>query len=285
MLRMRHLYILAIFTFPLAGISAGSLTCTEPGAFEQAVDAGEIRVLRLDTGSGVLRLRGSDEIDEIRVSGQACALDPEMLADFKLVLEPVDGVLTLTDRMPDGANHPEASFAKLHMALNVPRRLAIEVTTQREPVHINNIASLKIDKERGELDIENVDGDVEVTSRFGDLTIRNVGGNVTLSRDRGETIIEGVRGNVVVERSLRGNTLFRDIGGDLHISKERGNIAAVNVAGDLVVRDRQEGRLTYDNIGGRVDATEPTGIPAEVLAREDEDDDNGKGPPHLRGDN
>ena len=279
---MRNSLVIALLALPVCAIAAGNMTCTEPGEFQQSIDAGEIRVLRLETGSGILRINGSDEIDEIRVSGRACALDPDMLTDFSLNLEPEDGVLTLSDRLPEGANHPEASFAKLNMTLDVPRRLSIEITTEREPVHINNVASLKIVKQRGELNIDGVDGDVDVNSKFGDLTIRNVGGNLTLNRDRGETIIEGVRGNVVVESSRRGNTLFREIGGNLHVSKERGNIAAVNVTGDLIVRDRQEGRLTYSNIGGRVDAPEPSGIPTEELVREDEDDDNGKGPPHLR---
>ncbi len=279
---MRNSLVIALLALPVGAIASGSMTCTESGEFQQSLDASEIRTLRIETGSGILRLDGSDEIEEVRVSGRACALDADMLADFGLTLEPEDGVLTLSDRLPEGANHPEASFAKLNMTLDVPRRLAIEITTEREAVHISNVASLKINKQRGELNIDGVDGDAEVNSMFGDLTIRNVDGNLTLNRDRGETIIEGVRGNVTVESSRRGNTLFRDIGGNLHISKERGNIAAVNIGGDLVVRDRQEGRLTYSNIGGQVDATEPSGIPAEVLVREDEDDDNGKGPPHLR---
>ncbi len=285
---MKSIVVLAVLPLLVTvfAAEASDLVCSEPGQFDRAVSAESVTLVRIQTGSGILRVIGDDALDEIRVSGRACAREDDLLRDFGLDLEPVDSVLNLSDRLPEGANHPEAAFAKFHLTLHVPASLALEIETEREPVHITNVGSLKIDKRRGELNLDGVAGSARVRSMQGDLTIRNITGDLTLERDRGETIVENVGGNVDVLRAERGNSLFRNVGGNLTISSARGNIAAVGVGGNLVVRDRQEGDLIYQQVSGMVDVDEPTGIPEWQLIEEAEDDeeDEGRGPPHQRHD-
>lgn len=258
----------------------GGLVCTEPGALNYTLEASDIETLRLNTGTGIIRLRGSEHLDEIRVSARACAIDSEMLATIGLQPESDGVVLTLADRLPEGANHPEANFARLDMILNVPSRLAIEIADKREPMEISGVASLRVESGRGEITIDGVAGDTEVRTERGDLTIQNIGGNLTLARDFGEMIVRNVRGDVIIESADRGNSNISNVGGSVRVIRNgRGNIAATRVQGDFIVEANQAGRFFHQDIGGRVQLAAPSGLPEE---EDDDEDDNGKGPPHLR---
>lgn len=263
------------------GAWAVDLTCTDTGERNHTVDASDIRVLRLETGTGILRLRGSDEIDEVRVSARACSRDPEMLDDIDFRFETDGDVLTLTDRLPEGANHPEAMFARLDLMLNVPSDLIIEVSDRREPLEIANVAGLKVDSGRGEVTISGVTGDAEVRTGRGDLRIENIGGNLTLSRDFGEMIVQNVRGDVVIEWAGRGNSSISNVGGSLRVIRNgRGNIGAQRIGGDFIVEANQAGEIAHRGVEGKVEIADPSGLPADE--GQDPEEEEGKGPPHKR---
>jgi len=263
------------------GAWAVDLTCTDTGERNDTMDARDIRVLRLDTGTGILRLRGSDEIDEVRVSARACSRDPAMLDEIDFRFDTDGDVLTLTDRLPEGANHPEAMFARLDLMLSVPSDLIVEVSDRREPLEIANVAGLKVDSERGEVTISGVTGNAEVRTGRGDLRIENIGGNLTLSRDFGEMIVQNVRGDVVVEWAGRGNSSISNVGGSLRVLRNgRGNIGAQRISGDFIVEANQAGEIAYREVGGKVELAERSGLPEDE--GQDAEEEEGKGPPHKR---
>lgn len=278
---MKRAFLLLSAMLPAVAATASELTCVEAETLTRAIPAGEVDTLRLTTGSGRLLVQGLADTDTIRVRGLACASNPELLSDFSLDMKAEERVLVLTDRLPEGANHPEAHFAKLHLNIEVPRSLRVEIDTQREPSAIGGVAALKIRSRHGDIRIDGVVGDAEVTIERGDAEIRNIGGDLVLSRDRGEAVVHSVRGNVRVTDSERGNVLITDVTGTVHFARHgRGNLAVQRVGGDFVVDRIQEGQIYHEAVAGQVLLAAPSGLPEGD--GENEVDDGGLGPPHRR---
>lgn len=273
------LLLVPLVTVGPAGTS--ELTCFTPEALTQTILAGEVETLRLSTGSGRLRVEGQPATDTVLIRGEACALDPAILSDFSLELKAEGKTLVLTDQMPEGANHPEAQFAKLHLHVAVPQSLRVEIDAKREPTEISGIAGLKLRSRHGDIRIDGVHGDVEVHVDRGDLEIGNVAGDLALSRNRGEAIIRSVGGNVTVTDSQRGNVLVTDVTGNVRFHRHgRGNLAVQRIGGDFIVDSIQEGRIHHEGVRGQISLATPSGLPENDGA--DEDHDGGLGPPHLR---
>ena len=63
----------------IANPALAQQTCTPPGALDQSIPAGELATLRIETGTGLLKVEGLTEAEEIRISGRACADEPSVV--------------------------------------------------------------------------------------------------------------------------------------------------------------------------------------------------------------
>ena len=120
----------------------------------------------------------------------------------------------------------------------------------------------------GDLDLENIGGDVEVTSENAGIRLNNVGGNVRADlrksdvirvvnargnvevKGRGQDVeIENVTGTVSVNGTYSGDILFRQIGKQLRFESASTNLRVEKVAGLLRISG---GTMTGNQVTGPV---------------------------------
>lgn len=262
MIAVKHILLSAAFLLPAGSALAVNQNCTEPGALDKTLPAEGIESLEIETGTGLVRIRGAENATEISITARACATEAAVLDDIGFDTERREATIMLSDRLPEGANHPEAAFARIDLQLEVPSRLHVDIVTRREPVSVSNVASLTLDSWRGETEVTDIKGDATIVKQRGDLAIRNVKGSLSVSRQVGEMVIENVGGDVVIERADRGNSRIESVGGSVRVvSNGRGDIAVKQVRGDFIVESNQAGRIHHDAVGGTVDIAEPGGLP------------------------
>jgi len=237
-------------------------TCSPPSALDQSIPAGALKTLRIETGTGLLRVEGMAEADEIRISGRACADEAATIEAIGYNAEIDDKTLGITDRLPEGANHPEALFARMDLQVIVPAGMQVEIKTRKEAVSVANVASLSLESWRGDAEVSDIARDATVIKQRGDLTIGNIGGSLTLSRQAGEMIVTNVGGDVLVKRAERGNSRIESVKGSVQfLSNGRGDVAVIDVGGDFTIDSNLAGRIHHSGVEGTVRITEPAGLP------------------------
>ena len=119
---------------------------------------------------------------------------------------------------------------------------------------------------RKDIAISNVDGDLDVSSRYGGLTIRNVAGSVLRAEARKMVDIKAVRRDIFDARSSYGGLVFDDVSGVAH-ARARKAITVSNVGGDLSAFS-SFGSVTIHHVGGSVRAEARGDIELKDVAKE-----------------
>jgi len=89
--------------------------------------------------------------------------------------------------------------ARLDLEIVVPAGVAVKIDDGSGSLRARKVASLEIEDGSGEMEIEDVAGDVAIDDGSGTIRVRDVGGDFTVRRDgSGGIHHEGVAGRVSV---------------------------------------------------------------------------------------
>ncbi len=208
---------------------SGDARCDVTGQRSVDLDASGVETLELTAGAGGLVVEGRSDLDRIRVRGEACASDADLLEAIGLEGRSDGGRAVVRAVMPDAGD----GRAELDLTVELPASLAVEIEDGSGPTTVRGVAGVTVDDGSGSLTIVDVGGPVEVDDGSGSLEIREVRGDVVVDDGSGGLTVRGVEGSVTV----------RDGSGGIHVS---------DVTGDLIVEDDGSGDLETEGVLGEV---------------------------------
>ncbi|HEX8152356.1 MAG TPA: hypothetical protein VF698_04480 [Thermoanaerobaculia bacterium] len=216
--------------------------------------SGVTRVVVIGRAGG-LKVEGRSGATEITASGTACSSDSDFLKDMNLVASRSGSELRIEAEIPE---HSIGWFgnwqASLDFTVVVPEGVALVVRDGSGSALIRNVASLDVTDGSGDLEIDDVRGDVRVSDGSGGMRITNVGGNVRLEDGSGEIDVRDVRGSVLVDEDGSGSIDVSNVRQSVTVESDgSGGIDVVDVGGDFTVRDKgRSGGIDYSRVSGRV---------------------------------
>ncbi|HEU4631004.1 MAG TPA: M56 family metallopeptidase [Gemmatimonadaceae bacterium] len=186
--------------------------CAAAAEHAVAVPVAGARVVRIDVDAGQLWVRGSAG-SVVRVRGVACARAVRDLDRARLTADH-DGDAIEVDA--EVARHERG--VRLHVVVEVPPGMAVDVEEARGDVQVRDVARLRVDDAAGDLRVERVRGDVRVDDAGGAVDIRGVARSVRVTgRGRGDIHVRDVGGDLAVERAVRGRIDWAGVRGQVRV--------------------------------------------------------------------
>ena len=179
-----------------------------------------------------------------------------ILSEHKVKISSLDQGITIYTDVDDSvlerwqSDYDTASPLRVHVKVLVPNQgYDVVARTAFGSQEIQNINGSVHASARKDITINNVDGDLDVSSRYGGLTIRNVTGDGVLRAEARKTVdIRHVKGPHVNARSNYGSLTLDDIDGSVNATARK-DVNISNVDGDLDVSSSYGG-LTISNVAG-----------------------------------
>jgi hypothetical protein len=233
---MRGLTILALMSGTLAHAAMNDYVEVR----DLVLDADDIEVLNIDTGSGPLVVAGVPGADRIEVS--ATITVPGADEDEALEVLERDLRLSLAQNGSEALleSHIETRMFSwgdspgIELEVRVPQRLSVTV-----------------DDGSGSIRIDDVGGSIRVDDGSGSLSIIGAGGAVAIDDGSGSIRVEGAGGDVkIIDGS--GSISVRRVAGSVYIDDGSGSIDVDDVLLDLVIEESGSGSVDYSNVQGRV---------------------------------
>ncbi len=230
---------------------------------EGVLPADGLTTLDIVVGPGDLRVEGVEGLEEIRVEVRIytqladCDSDAEILdsMDYELYASD-DGQARLWVDMDD-----EWMSYWADVTVQAPAGMALEIRDGMGDIDVRDFASLTLDDENGDVDIEFIAGDVTIEDGTGDLTLLHVGGAVSINDGNGDLDIRDVAGPLELFdgtgdtwiEDVRADVLVEDGSGDLDLRLIDGDVIIDDGTGDIDVRDVR-GRVTIHDGSGDIHA-------------------------------
>lgn len=241
------------------------------------IDARAIDTLALSARAGELEIRGEPGLEQIVVRGRACASDAERLADIRLTERRDGATAVVAVEMPeqDGGWFGNA-YQRLDLEIVVPARLALDVADTSGDAGIRGVNRATVKDSSGDLEIEDIAGQLLLTDSSGDIDVRGAGevrvandssgdidiadvsGSVAIDNDSsGDLIVRDVQGDARVDGDSSGDIRFADIGGSATVGNDSsGDIIADRIGRDFTVRNDGSGRIRHTDVQGQVSVPE-----------------------------
>jgi len=254
----KHLILAATLIIPLNSYAAD---CRYSKDYDFAVDANDLRELRLNVGSGSLSIEGDSASSEVRVVATACAHSNSRLNDLELTHRVRDSDLLIrTEQNSNGSIFSwfdwGNNYAYIDIEISMPQGLALDVDDGSGSVEIYGVSALSLNDGSGSVTIENIQGDVYVDDGSGAISITGVNGRVSIDdgsgpirvRDSLEVVvlddgsgaidIDSIQGNVDIRNDGSGGISIREVGGDVEIDDAgSGSVDVREVAGTYINHD------------------------------------------------
>lgn len=205
--------------------------------------------LNTDLGNIVLRTRNSGKIDyHVRLEADASQKDAKLLLKSFAISarETAEGVYMR------GETFGRQCSGRLWVTLelNIPKNYSIDATTGG-----------------GNIEIEDINGRVSVSTAGGSVSAGNVGGLARLETDGGHISIKSVAGELtaitggghITAGPVGGNAVLRTVGGHIRVSSV-GGTARLETGGGNVTLEHSGTELFAETAGGQIEVGEAAGI-------------------------
>ena len=148
-------------------------------------------------------------------------------------------------RAPDSDRH----FKGGSLRFQVPEDFNVEISTSGGDLEVENL--------KGEVDLATSGGDIDITSVTGDVEIATSGGDINLERVDGTIDAATSGGDIGVER-CGSRVSVHTSGGDIELLQVTGVISCATSGGDIVLRDLN-GEADMATSGGDIDILDVKG--------------------------
>lgn len=161
-------------------------------------------------------------------------------------------------RITAGGSH---GWARQSFIVFVPRKTRVIIEVNNGDVEIEDVAGdLRIRTSNGDVTLAKIRGDIDLLTSSGDVAIDDVNGSMDVHTSGGDIRLENIDGNVDGHTSggsirLRGGTCDAYIntsGGDIDLENITGKIEANTAGGNIEARSCQ-GPLRINTAGGDID--------------------------------
>jgi hypothetical protein len=229
----RIIFIITVAAFLLGGCITESRVVTSEFR-ELAVP--EATLLDLSVGAGTLDVIGDPELDralldvELRTNRNVLTDDEAAVEALEIILREDGERLVVRVDVVDG---PAGYHADV--VLRVPSRLAAVAIDSSGDAYFEELASLEVQDESGNLEVHRIAGLVTIEDDSGEILVDTVG-SASIHDDSGNLRCMNVQGDVdIVDGS--GNVHLERIGGVARVEDGSGDIVAIDVGGLEMISD------------------------------------------------
>lgn len=202
---------------------------------------GDTERFEVETTVGDLSVRnGESEEVEVSVVKRASSVRAD-LTDLELRADRSDGRLRLWSEWTgeDGLLSGEPA---MDLDVSLPRSVAVE----------------RVRTDSGNVEVDDVDGDLTATTTNGNVEVGDVDGDLTATTTNGNVDVDGVSGTTTAE-STNGNVHVRGVDAVRNVTTTNGNVEA-----EIRVLD---GDATVESVNGNVEAWIAPELDAELRAQ------------------
>ncbi len=227
--------------------------CRYEAPRQATVDAQGAERVTIHAEAGSLEVLGTKGTKgtEVKVEGRACAGSESRLEQVRLEADRHGSTVRVAARIPESGSWTEA--AALHLVVEVPSELPVEVEDSSGSLKIVGVHSLRLEDGSGDVEIEDVAGDVSVKDGSGSIDIEGVQGNVRLEDGSGGIDLRDVTGDVEVVDDGSGGIEASAIKGSVRVRRDgSGDISVHQVGGDFVVEKDGSGSIDHEGVEGQV---------------------------------
>jgi hypothetical protein len=223
--------------------------CSIDRDFRQTISVTGTDRVRVLAETGDLRIEGRSGLSEVRLVGRGCAANSRDLDDIELIVERAGSAIRIVTLVPFSGS----GNSRLDLELEVPDWMLVEIDHQAGDIEVFDVSGVDIYDNSGNIEVDNIFGDVAVNDDSGDMRITSLDGDLYIWDDSGLIDVRDVGGEVLVEEDGSGSLFVRNVGFDVYIMEDAsGDILVENIGGDFTVDYDSSGSITYRNIRGRV---------------------------------
>ncbi len=264
MLRSALFSALAVLAFqPFAGAQKG-FTCKN-GTCEKVIYGTAPAGTRLRVNAhGPVKLEGGSSPDlqytvTVTVSARTEAEARRWLQQYavRVVVQGSTTVLT-------APNGPVVAA----VLVKTPRMNGVEISTSDGAVEVQGVdGPLDVDTGAGPLTVDGVSGDCKLVTGGGDVHVGKIGGSlkcstgaghITVGKVKGEAVLETLGGDIVASET-GGQVHATTGGGGVHIGTAGGPVTATSGGGEIIV-EKANGIATVRNMAGPVQVWSSAGV-------------------------
>jgi len=208
------------------------------------IDSESINTLRINCGSGFLKVYGKDQQQKIEVQAEIIIENVDRDDIDKFIERGL--ILELEKRGSKAILNSEANQSFWESMFGNRPRVTVNLTVT-VPAKIN----LDIDDGSGLILVENIQGDLRVDDGSGETTIREVTGDVWIDDGSGELEISNIGGDVDIDDGS-GEISIRKIGGNVTVDDGSGSININDVKKNVTILDDGSGSVNISNVQGKI---------------------------------
>lgn len=254
---MRFLSYLALVVLIVSSVSAQEQTK------KLVLDAKGIESVEIDCGAGFLSVRGDENLSSIEVEAEIFVrgLRNRDFEDFvkdhlDLSLEKHSNSAVLIARFDNDSRSRSRWWGRMEtrvdLTVRVPYKMNLFINDGSGNMEVEQIqGEVTIDDGSGELDIRHIKGDVSIDDGSGDLRMDDIVGNMRIDDRSGEIDVLSIQGDLDIDDSS-GSIYARDIQGSVVVRDGSGSIDIRRVEKDVVIREDGSGGVTLHDIKGKV---------------------------------
>jgi hypothetical protein len=252
------LMTLAVFALSSPAYSWPGSDCKFKAERHADIDSAGVKSIVILAGAGDLKVRGQQTGAKVSAGGKACAPTQALLDQTTIaVIREGDTVRVSTQIPPEGkpgvSNLWGASGSYIDLSIDLPAEIPIALTDTSGDMTVAHIAGGSIHDSSGDIEVDDVGGNLEVFDSSGDIRIGDVRGKLTLEDSSGDMKLRNVKGDILVRVDSSGDISITDAGANVTIENDSsGDIDADGVAGNFSLRNKGSGDVNVHNVRGAV---------------------------------
>ncbi len=245
--------LLPVLVMGLGTASVATADCKHSAERSASVDTTGVTRIVMGTGAGDLKVRGEPGRSKLDAKGQACASTAEFLGKIQLETRREGSTLYLKTLMPEWKDgFIGIRYATLDLVVALPDSIPVDIEDSSGDLGLSKVKSAVVADSSGEIEIEDIAGDLEVSDSSGDIEIERVAGNLQVTDSSGDIEIEHVQGDVVIPVDSSGDIRIQQVG-SVHIRNDTsGEIYVRNVNRDVRIDVDSSGDIRVEEVGGNL---------------------------------
>ncbi|QAU25105.1 hypothetical protein EO087_14850 [Dyella sp. M7H15-1] len=217
-------------------------------------DLAGIRGVQIELHSQDMHLTGDGNSKTLDVTGRACASSQSALEHLQLTTRR-EGDQLIIDVGGGGFEVRlfGVSYAYLDLQMKLPANMPISINTGSGDAYVHGLAQLNAQAGSGDLHIDDISGEVSVTTGSGDVELSDVGSLRAGSIGSGDLQARSIHGDAHLGSVGSGDVTLENVGGNVDVGTiGSGDLVVRDVRGNFTVGAKGSGDVSHSNIGGKV---------------------------------
>jgi DUF4097 and DUF4098 domain-containing protein YvlB len=220
-----------------------------------------IESIRIDCGSGYLKIKGVEGLKQIEVEASLVVkgIDDDEIEGFMkdrvtLKLEKRGSKAKLTSKVDSGGFSSlfRSRHAHIDLEVRVPKKMDLDIDDGSGYIKISDIGgNIQLDDGSGSIEVRDVEGNVEIDDGSGSIDLENIGGNVKVEDGSGSIELDKAGGDVSIDDNSGSISVYR-VKGSVEVDDGSGGIVIDGVDKDVYIKRAGSGSLSIRNVKGKV---------------------------------